>query len=216
MSRWPIRLNSLPYPLQVLVHARLYSSQASNAGQYKFPTGLRPTPHQIFHLPHGASQEDIKARYIDLVKLHHPDSPRCRDIPATERHRRFQSISSAYDSLRNKSSAAPDRDEAVWEELRRRKRAHTQYRHSRHAEYARGPWTHTASADGRWKDHVILSFGFVALMAGLLPVLVYPRHPLDRSPVSAAHLSEARRDARRLYEARISELEGQAEKPINR
>ncbi|KAJ6621515.1 hypothetical protein B0H10DRAFT_1789925 [Mycena sp. CBHHK59/15] len=176
--------------------------------QYAFPTQTRPTPHQIFHLPRSASQADIKKRYIDLVKLHHPDSALCKDVPATERHRRFQCISSAYDTLRHLSSTGmPDRDHVMWEEIEKRKRAH--YRHSRRAEYAYTEWNPQSSADDKWKDRAILTFGFIALIAGLLPTLVYPRRRYDRSPSSAANLSEARRDARLLYEAR-QELDRQA------
>ncbi|OSX64564.1 hypothetical protein POSPLADRAFT_1087952, partial [Postia placenta MAD-698-R-SB12] len=67
-----------------------------------FPTHAHPTPHEIFHLPLGATQQDIKARYYDLVRAHHPDSPLCRDVPAPERHARFQRITAAYDVLRGR------------------------------------------------------------------------------------------------------------------
>ncbi|KAH9930199.1 uncharacterized protein B0H18DRAFT_849909, partial [Fomitopsis serialis] len=67
---------------------------------FPFPTHAQPTPHQIFHLPVGASQQDIKARYYDLVRVHHPDSPFSRDVPSQERHVRFQTITKAYDILR--------------------------------------------------------------------------------------------------------------------
>lgn len=48
-------------------HLRMRPSAASrhastSAGAYPFPTHARPTPHQIFHLPIGATQKDIKAR----------------------------------------------------------------------------------------------------------------------------------------------------------
>ena len=48
-------------------HARLAST---SAGPYPFPTHTRPTPHQIFHLPVGASQPDIKARCTYSVFVH--------------------------------------------------------------------------------------------------------------------------------------------------
>ena len=62
------RLSLLPFHLQLLVHARLASTTAStsDAGSsstsYPFPAHPNPTPHQIFHLPHSASQQEVKAR----------------------------------------------------------------------------------------------------------------------------------------------------------
>ncbi|KAJ7114034.1 hypothetical protein C8R44DRAFT_832993 [Mycena epipterygia] len=206
MSAHLSRLTRLPPHLQYLVHARLSYSTSSNS-QYPFPTQTQPTPLEIFHLRRGASEAEIKRRYIELVKLHHPDSQYCRDLPASERHRRFQMISSAYDALRLKR-VIPERDRSTWEEIDRRKR--TQYRHSRRAEYEYAEWKNPRT-DDRWTDRVILAFGFVALVAGLIPVFMYPRQSMDRLPSSAFHLSEARREARLMHEARIRELERQAE-----
>ncbi|KAJ7691961.1 hypothetical protein B0H17DRAFT_1062264 [Mycena rosella] len=201
------RLTHLPPHLQCLVHARLSYSTASKNIQYPFPAQPKPTPHEIFHLNRGASQPDIKTRYIELVKLHHPDSHFCRDLTPAERHRRFQMISSAYDVLRLKRDI-PERDRPAWEEIDRRKRAY--HRHYRRAEYERAEWNHP-KMDERWTDRVILAFGFVALAAGLVPVYLYPRQPIDKLPPSAYYLFEARRDARLLHEARIRELEAQAD-----
>ncbi|KAJ7483445.1 hypothetical protein FB451DRAFT_1234641 [Mycena latifolia] len=192
------RLTHLPPHLRYLLHARL---SYSTSIPYPFPPQPRPTPHDIFHLPRGASQPEIKRRYIELVKLHHPDSQHCRDLPAAERHRRFQMISSAYDTLRLKR-VIPERDRPVWEEIDRRKRAY--HRHSRRAEYESAEWKNPR-VDDRWTDRVILAFGFVALATGLIPVFLYPRQPIDRLPSSAFHLSEARRDAVLMHEARIRE-----------
>ena len=44
-----------------VTHVRLASTSTSSP-PYPFPTHRNPTPHQIFHLPPGASQADIKAR----------------------------------------------------------------------------------------------------------------------------------------------------------
>ncbi|KAJ7080819.1 hypothetical protein B0H15DRAFT_786993 [Mycena belliarum] len=196
------RLTHLPPHLQYLVHARLSYSTAS----YPFPAQPRPTPHEIFHLPRGASQPEIKRRYIELVKLHHPDSHHCKDLPPEERHRRFHLVSSAYDTLSLKR-VRTEHDRPAWEELDRRKRAY--HRHSRRAEYERAEWR-TPHVDARWTDRVILAFGFVALVTGLIPVFLYPQQPLDRLPSSAFHLSEARRDARLVYDARMRELDRRA------
>ncbi|KAJ7832734.1 hypothetical protein B0H14DRAFT_2802399 [Mycena olivaceomarginata] len=202
-----LRLTHLPPHLLCLVHARL--SYSTSSGQYAFPTQAQPTAHQIFHLPRGASQADIKKRYIELVKIHHPDSHSCRDVSPAERHRRFQMISSAYDTLRLKRDhLGPDRDRTLWEEIDRRKRAQAHYRrHSRRAEYEYAEWKNPAPVDARVTDRIILAFGFVALIAGLIPVILYPRQPMDRLQSSAFHLSEARRQARLKYEERLREFE---------
>ncbi|KDQ61975.1 hypothetical protein JAAARDRAFT_31462 [Jaapia argillacea MUCL 33604] len=117
-----LNLHLLPSQIQVLVHVRLASTanvgadtsssaDAERHGRHKphhhhvpypFPTHPNPTPHQIFHLPVGASQSDIKSRYYDLVRIHHPDSPTCRSLlpSPTARHERFQKLTSAYEHLR--------------------------------------------------------------------------------------------------------------------
>ncbi|EPS94893.1 hypothetical protein FOMPIDRAFT_1079253, partial [Fomitopsis schrenkii] len=90
---------------------------------FPYPKHERPTPHQIFHLPVGASQQDIKARYYDLVRVHHPDSPHGRDIPQKVRHARFQSITRAYDILRGVRSEHDEHDaDPMLREILRRKR----------------------------------------------------------------------------------------------
>jgi hypothetical protein len=40
----------------------LASTSTSSTSPFPFPTHRNPTPHQIFHLPPGASQSEIKAR----------------------------------------------------------------------------------------------------------------------------------------------------------
>ncbi|KAL1661189.1 hypothetical protein GGF50DRAFT_61643 [Schizophyllum commune] len=70
--------------------SRAFSTTPPRENAYPFPTNPRPTPHQIFHLPVTATQKEIKARYYDLVRLHHPDSHNCRHMTPAERHRRFQ------------------------------------------------------------------------------------------------------------------------------
>ncbi|KAJ7230374.1 hypothetical protein GGX14DRAFT_410606 [Mycena pura] len=198
------RLSHLPHHLQYLIHARLAYSTASHA-QYPFPAKHHPTPQEIFHLSRGTSQEDIKRRYIELVRQHHPDSPSCRDLSPAERHRRFQMVSAAYDALRVKPRGVLERDRSTWEEIDRRKRAQQRYRHSRRAEYAYAPWNNQP-ADDRWTDRVILTFGFVSLIAGVIPMFLYPRQGVQRLPGSAYHLEEARREARLTYEDRIDRM----------
>lgn len=105
----------------------------------------------------------------DLVRAHHPDSPHCRSLSPSERHTRFQAITSAYDVLRGKS-AAQSRFDPYTEEVARRKRAYyAHHHHNRRAEYAHASnhdWT--TNADDRWKDRVILIFGVVVRMRNFL------------------------------------------------
>ncbi|KAI5895852.1 uncharacterized protein SCHCODRAFT_02495038 [Schizophyllum commune H4-8] len=103
--------------------ARAFSTTPARENAYPFPTNPRPTPHQIFHLPVTASQKEIKARYYDLVRLHHPDSHNCRHMTPAERHRRFQAITNAYDILRGKKAPEGPFDPFA-AELARRKRAY--------------------------------------------------------------------------------------------
>ncbi|EGO22532.1 hypothetical protein SERLADRAFT_395912, partial [Serpula lacrymans var. lacrymans S7.9] len=101
----PQRLSALPVYRFLSVQRRLAHTvpNTSPSTHFPFPAHARPTPHQIFHLPLGASEADIKSRYYDLVRTHHPDSTFCRDLSPSERHSRFQAITAAYDSLRGKA-----------------------------------------------------------------------------------------------------------------
>ncbi|KAL1741972.1 hypothetical protein HDZ31DRAFT_1867, partial [Schizophyllum fasciatum] len=103
--------------------SRALHTSAPRGTSYPFPTNPRPTPHQIFHLPVTANQKDVKARYYELVRLHHPDSHNCRHMSAAERHRRFQAITNAYDILRGKKAPESPFDPFA-AELARRKRAY--------------------------------------------------------------------------------------------
>ncbi|KAF9038666.1 hypothetical protein BJ165DRAFT_1499482 [Panaeolus papilionaceus] len=61
----------------------------------------QPTPHEIFHLRHSASPAEIKARYFELVRIHHPDSMHVRRsrLSPHDAHHRFRNIKAAYDFL---------------------------------------------------------------------------------------------------------------------
>ncbi|KZP30116.1 hypothetical protein FIBSPDRAFT_1038463 [Athelia psychrophila] len=89
--------------------ARFASTSSASTPPFPFPFPYpphpNPKPHEIFHLSRSASQPEIKSRYIDLVRAHHPDSAHCRHLPPNERHARFQSIAAAYDHLRGRPSA---------------------------------------------------------------------------------------------------------------
>ncbi|KAI0035892.1 hypothetical protein K488DRAFT_24049, partial [Vararia minispora EC-137] len=72
------------------------------ANLYPFPKHANPTPFQLFHLPSSATQADIKARYFELVRVYHPDSPLTRFLPPETVQSQFQAISRAYEVLRGK------------------------------------------------------------------------------------------------------------------
>ncbi|KAI0633765.1 hypothetical protein C8Q77DRAFT_1057390 [Trametes polyzona] len=81
---------------------------STSANPYPYPKNAHPTPHQIFHLPKTATRADVKARYYDLVRIYHPDSPSARagGISPETAHARFQSIASAYAILSGKKPAS--------------------------------------------------------------------------------------------------------------
>jgi hypothetical protein len=99
---------------------------------YPYPIHAKPTPHQIFHLAPGATQDEIKRRCTssiynlsfpldsnsvlqstttdyDLVRTHHPDSSHARlsTHNSVEAHSRFRSIKAAYDFLQGRT-LSPD------------------------------------------------------------------------------------------------------------
>ncbi|OSX66257.1 hypothetical protein POSPLADRAFT_1094466, partial [Postia placenta MAD-698-R-SB12] len=76
---------------------------SSTANPYPFPSSANPSPHQIFHLPLSATRDEVKARYYDLVRIYHPDSPVSRTVPPATAHARFQAISAAYAALSGKA-----------------------------------------------------------------------------------------------------------------
>ncbi|KAF5386060.1 hypothetical protein D9615_002463 [Tricholomella constricta] len=143
-------------------NARNTSTTTGQSNPYPFPSNRHPSPYQIFHLPKNASENDIKQRYYDLVRIYHPDKA-CPSVSSEAAHARFQSITAAYDALRGKTSlvdssffsgsSSPAQDTrypttAAW-------RAR-----SRHQELYAGK-------DERWKDHVILA-GVVATVVILV------------------------------------------------
>lgn len=65
-SRTPLRLScsaDKKYRTKTVpVFRACYARHASSSNPYPYPNNLNPTPHQIFHLPKGASRADVKAR----------------------------------------------------------------------------------------------------------------------------------------------------------
>ncbi|KAJ4468197.1 hypothetical protein J3R30DRAFT_3305559 [Lentinula aciculospora] len=135
---------------------RLSSSNYSTKSQsFPYPKQANPTPHQIFHLPPNASQDDIKNRYYELVRIYHPDKART-SVSSEEANARFRSISHAYNILRGKvtsteSSTTPPKDTRYEATTAARRAAHVR----RHRELYEG-----GAVDDRWKDRIIL-FGVI-------------------------------------------------------
>jgi hypothetical protein len=170
----------------------LASTSTSSTSPFPFPTHRNPTPHQIFHLPPGASQSEIKARCTphfpssspkdphapgadyELARTFHPDSTAAQAFPASERQAHFHAVSRAYDVLRGKPH--PDlyhdgsADDLYAAELARRRRQHARrqaYRHRGAAEFA--DTENMDGADEAWKDQVIIFVGLAVRTTSLIP-----------------------------------------------
>ncbi|KAI0262339.1 hypothetical protein BC834DRAFT_972133 [Gloeopeniophorella convolvens] len=175
------------------------SASGSTSTPLPFPAHRNPTPYQIFHLPLGASQAEIKARYYELARLYHPDSPAAHGVPPNLRHARFHAITKAYDVLRGKSytplgtgsSYSHGVDYAA--ELERRKRQFAQRRAHRPApDVAAG-----VGGDDAWKDQLLIFVGVTSLVIGFAPALMsLYTIPDRRHRTASANLAQARADAR--------------------
>ncbi|GJE85381.1 J domain-containing protein [Phanerochaete sordida] len=186
---------------------------------YPWPAHTRPTPWQIFHLPPGASQKDIKSRYYELVRVHHPDSPRGRDVPSAVRHARFQSLTTAYDTLRGKriphaTAGNPRGWDPAMDELLRRRRYQHMHQNAWHDPWDQGfgaaqhDW-HASSVDDEWKDKVIICVGLFSVVLSLAPVMIWGPlggHRDTMHMTAAANLAQARREAREFGEERRREI----------
>ena len=53
--------------LRIATGSRSASSVNRSTDPYPYPSNSNPTPHQIFHLPLSASQQEVKSRCV-----HHP------------------------------------------------------------------------------------------------------------------------------------------------
>ncbi|KAJ7209479.1 hypothetical protein GGX14DRAFT_451618 [Mycena pura] len=99
-----------PFGFRQLYKPVPHVKHASNKALFPalFPAHPNPTPHQIFRLPRNASPADIKARYLDLVRIYHPD--KCdSSVPSEVAHARFRAITAAYNTLRH-GSTLPEQD----------------------------------------------------------------------------------------------------------
>ncbi|KZW01283.1 hypothetical protein EXIGLDRAFT_89672 [Exidia glandulosa HHB12029] len=86
--------------------ARCMATHASTSSLYPWPKSRRPTAHAIFHFDEGAkpTRAQVKNRYYELVKAHHPDTSA---LPPALARARFQALADAYDVLRGKRHPHP-------------------------------------------------------------------------------------------------------------
>ncbi|KAI0765611.1 hypothetical protein BD413DRAFT_574079 [Trametes elegans] len=210
-----------PRPSFACPHSRNARCASTSTSSFPYPTHPRPTPHQIFHLQPGATQNQIKARYYELVRIYHPDAPFGRDLSPAIRRSRFQSITAAYDALRGKTSLAHWHQpvDPYRAELERRRRARAAYdasrRRSEHAQQedqARAQaWA--ATTNQTWPDRIILFVGILALGAGLGPLMVWPSYSASHQAhlTAAQNLAQARKEAREFGEERRREIRRRVE-----
>ncbi|KAF9050279.1 hypothetical protein BJ165DRAFT_1525540 [Panaeolus papilionaceus] len=173
----------------------------ASVNPYPFPSHRNPTPHQIFHLPHNATQNDVKARYYDLVRIYHPDKlgP---SADAEAAHARFQSISFAYDSLRGKTplpgvagSTTPSATKTPYQKT-------TAYAHLRKRQqdlYSSG------AADESWKDRLILAGVVLTVVIVMAQTAITRRGVLKEAMVNSRQLADDERQRKlRVEEALLS------------
>lgn len=135
-----------------LQSSRSYAFKSTNP--YPYPTQTNPQPHQIFHLPRSATQEDVKRRYYELVRIYHPDSAVARHYPSEESQARFQAISRAYDILRGKASSSGEPVEPTHK-----------VDPVRWSARSRRPHFDNTASDERWKERVIMGTVLLTLAA---------------------------------------------------
>ncbi|KAF6746751.1 hypothetical protein DFP72DRAFT_822715 [Ephemerocybe angulata] len=193
-----------------------------------YPTHANPTAHEIFHLPRAASQSQIKSRYYELVRLHHPDSHHSRaHLSPDQAQSQFASITAAYDYLRGVSSShLPNAKRYGYEpgqsnfdpylhELARRRRAQQASQAHRggggSGSQDWGSWGGAGFAPPRGsrggegfneagrKERTVLALGVAALVLGLYPSFVLFPFQMKKTHNSAAkNLAKARNDAREM------------------
>lgn len=204
---------------------RRFATAAPPQNQFPYPSHPRPTPYQIFHLHRDASQKQVKTRYYELVRVHHPDSPHSRasDLPKRTRDERFSAIKDAYDVLTGKKPGHPSRWSSPdsgrdWEfrsELERRRHrraswgshAHTysqfHYGHYYDAPPNNGPMT----PEDRRRDNILICVAFVSGIISFLPAFVWsPVEYERRHELASENLARARQEAREFGVQRREEI----------
>ncbi|KAJ3539410.1 hypothetical protein NMY22_g4749 [Coprinellus aureogranulatus] len=174
------------------------SGSVREVNQYPFPSRRNASPHEIFHLPRGASEADVKARYFDLVRLYHPD--KATDIPAEAAHARFRSITNAYDILRGKKASGTEEAPAGNPSVDLRYQTTAAWR-AAHRKRQKDLYS-TGAVDDKWKDRIIL-FGVLSTI-----VFVLVNTATTRREVLADVLNRPRVDGKyRFPEERVKQIQ---------
>ncbi|KAI5117333.1 hypothetical protein M0805_001938 [Coniferiporia weirii] len=226
------RFGVLPAPLSHMLYIRLASTATTGTGDtaerngesssstdvYPFPKHAHPTPYEIFHLKPGAPAAAVKSRYYELVRMHHPDAPHARNIPAHVSHARFQAIKAAHDVLTGKmlrrdfpSLHSPSGSSYPPPSWGNKSYAHGKHRngyrsHNVHAEWAQAANEAEESADDRWKDRTIMAIGLGIIGLTVFPFIVSSSASSMGHASAAQNLAQARREAREFGALRRSEI----------
>ncbi|KAF9010657.1 hypothetical protein BDQ17DRAFT_1234601, partial [Cyathus striatus] len=159
-----------------------------------------PTPHQIFHLPRNATENEIKARYYELVRLYHPDKAGS-SLSAEIAHARFQSITAAYDALRGKTPFTSDGLATAQGSYQDRSYQTTAA--FRAAQRRRQELYSKGAADDSWKDKIIL-FGVISTILIVIAQTVNTRHETLAQVYAKKRCSQASSQNRLCDEERLA------------
>lgn len=133
--------------------------------------------YDFFDLTKGASEDELKKRYRELVKKYHPDKNKSKDAKS-----KFQELKSAYEELiiiiRNRESSINiSEEESVeeqWQRYRERARKITLEKKRKQAE-AMSVWYDNLLSGKTWKYTRIISFCSGIIFFLLLIDLLLPR-----------------------------------------
>ncbi|KAF9264268.1 DnaJ-domain-containing protein [Marasmius fiardii PR-910] len=170
-------------------HCCRYSSN-SPSNSLPFPTHANPTPHQIFHLSRSASQEEIKERYYELVRIYHPDKNKSSESSEETAHARFQAISNAYNILRGHSPTSDSDAEGLSRYGSMSQQATTASRRAAHIRRHRELYA-SGAVDDRWKDRFIL-FGTVAAVVAFVVQAMITRREALIEAMDRTHLNRVK------------------------
>jgi len=169
------------------------SNASMSSNPYPFPKQANPAPHHIFHLPRGATQKDIKARYFELVRIYHPDSAVARHHPPDVAQAHFQAIKRAYDILQGRRALVDGMDAPP-------PTAGMRAREPPSARARRRPYFDDVKADERWTERVVVGGLLLTVIALFAQTYATKQQALSEA---AARKRSARREA----EARIGRPE---------
>ncbi|KAF9648514.1 hypothetical protein BDM02DRAFT_2246807 [Thelephora ganbajun] len=203
---------------------RRLATAAPPRDQFPYPLHPRPTPYQIFRLPAGASQKQVKTRYYELVRVHHPDSlhSRASGLPKRIRDERFSAIKDAYDVLTGKKPGhasrwnSPDsgRDWELRSELERRRHRRASWE-PRVYPYSQSHYTHqhapstngAMTSEDRRRDNILICVAFLSGIMSFLPGFIWsPVEHERRHEQASENLARARQEAKEFGVRRREEI----------